>query len=125
MTKQFYPDLRSRNAKHVLKLGRNALSKFINLVTGHNELAYHRSLCDENDNIDNCCSFCNTDRETFFHFITECPALWRQRNDTFLDKPPDTGQPWEVQALIRFSNIDKINDLLEWIPENANTSENS
>ena len=58
----------------MLKLGRYALTKFINLITGHNELAYHAGLCNNNDTY-NGCSFFNLEVETFFHFVTDCPAL--------------------------------------------------
>ena len=112
MTKQFYPKLKPHQAKHVLKLGRYNTTKFINLITGHNELAYHASLCNNTDY--SCCSFCNTSEETFFHLVTECPSLRITREDIFLDQPPDTGFDWKVKQILKFSNLPVIDRLIAW-----------
>ena len=112
MTKQSYPKLIPNNAKHVLRLGRFNLTKYINLVTGHNELAYHASVCD--NTLCSNCTFCNTSEETFFHLVTDCPSLRLTRESIFLDKPPDTGFPWKVKDLLKFSCVPKIEKLIEW-----------
>ena len=80
------------------------------LTTGHNNLAYHTSLQfpEYSDN----CNFCNTDRETFFHWATECPASWLSRRDIFLDQLPDPDMRWEVDKVIEFAEIPVIDNLL-------------
>ena len=88
------------------------------MVTGHNELGYHASLC--NPEVDNTCSFCNTNDETFFHLATECPALWQTRQDVFLDKPPDSTE-WRVKDLMLFANTPALDGMITGFLDNQET----
>ena len=74
------------------------------------------SLC--YDDFSPTCSFCNINDETFYHWATECPALFLSRRDHFLDKPPDDTMNWNVRAIIAFSRLHSINERLESNPEN-------
>ena len=114
-TKQFYRHQSASTAKYLHKYWRWKITRFINIITGHNNLAYHASL-QEPDYSD--CTFCNTEKETFFHFVTECPALWQSRRDFFLDYIPSDDMEWKVQDLIDFSNIPAIDRLLSTLVNN-------
>ena len=72
LTKQFYKFPSMFKANRVLKLNRYDLTRFINITTGHNNLNYHMSLVSKGD-VSSTCRFCLLERETFFHWITECP----------------------------------------------------
>ena len=80
-TKQFYCGPSSSKAKFVLKLGRWDLSLFVSLITGHNNLNYHTSLVDGDAFSD--CRLCGQERDTFFHWATNCPRLYTYRTDCF------------------------------------------
>ena len=66
MTKQFFPKLQPKKSAVQLGPSRTKVSLFVALVTGHNDLEYFSSLCDES--LAPGCSYCNVDNETFFHF---------------------------------------------------------
>ena len=69
------------------------------------------SLEDPDREFDNC-TFCNTSKETFFHWATECPALILSRNDHFLDKPPSDDLEWKVNDIIKFSEIPSLERII-------------
>ena len=110
MTKQFYPKLDPTRAAHVLHLSRSDSTRYINLVTGHNELAYFASLSDES--VYSGCSFCNTSDETFFHLATDCPSFHQSRLDIFNTDLPLEDENWKVKDLIRFSLLTPIDSIL-------------
>ena len=87
------------------------MSRFVNIVTGHNNLNYMLSLCFEEETPG--CNFCNTDDETFYHYATECPALRLERENVFLDKPPCNNMEWSIKDLIKFSKHPSINQRLD------------
>ena len=110
-TKQFYSHQSKLKAKKLLKNSRGRVSKFVNIVTGHNDLAYHTSLADP-ENFSDGCTYCNIDRETFFHWTTDCPAFWLSQRKIFLDKVPDADMEWNIEDLFRFSEIPAVERLL-------------
>ena len=78
-TKFFYPECNKQLGKLAMELTRLQLGRFIRIITGHNNLLYHRSNIDPD--IDPMCRFCREKQETFIHFFTDCPALWRDRQE--------------------------------------------
>ena len=81
-TKQFIPYPDQRRSKSLITLARSQLSVVLKLITGHNALAYHASKIDPE--IDDTCSLCQEEKETFHHFITECPRLRMARINSCL-----------------------------------------
>ena len=80
-TKLWFPYISKRLSFSLLALGRIELSKMIQLITGHNFLKRHEALVNKSEDAD--CRLCLEDEETSFHVIAECPALARQRQQTF------------------------------------------
>ena len=111
-TKQFYKFPSISKANRVLKLNRYDLTRFINLITGHNNLNYHMSLF-SNGEVSSTCRFCLSEKETFFHWITECPRLRALREDYLLDYRPGNDMKWSIRRLIDLSNDPRINYALE------------
>jgi ribonuclease HI len=103
-TKQFFPQGCGSRSKELCKLSRIKLGTAVRVVTGHNNLNYHMSkMVPGHGNI---CRFCNTELETFFHFITDCDRfeVWR----------------WEILGKAKLSqtetaelNISKIMEFVE------------
>ena len=87
MSKLFYSKPDSNQAKYVLKLGRLELSRFLRLISGHNGLFYFKNKIDPEINA--VCRFCLEADETFYHFITDCPAFLQSRREIFLDNTID------------------------------------
>ena len=70
-----------RYEKILPKLNRTDLRAATHLLTGHCHLNYHmKKLGKVNTTI---CEACKLEEETVKHVLTECPALWRLRQETF------------------------------------------
>ena len=111
-TKFFYPTQDKAKAKQVMAFNRLDLGRYIRIVTGHNNLLYHRNNVDPVNN-DSICRFCIEDTETFIHFATDCPARWRERRDSLLVYIGDSLMPWKPQQLLDLAFTDEIKQLLE------------
>ena len=110
-TKYFYPSQCKEKGKEAMQLTRIKLGRLIKLITGHNNLAYHRS--NINPDIDPMCRFCSEAQESFIHLFADCPALWRERRE--LEGGEYGGAPNYVspQQVLEFSYIPRINEALE------------
>ena len=111
-TRYFYPVQDKYRAKTVMGFNRMQLGRFIRIITGHNNLQYHRSNMDPDR--DPFCRFCAETQESFIHLFTDCPALWREHQETRGDLP--TGQllrDMDPQTILDFSYIPRINVALE------------
>ena len=111
------------------------LSRYIRIITGHNNLFYHRSNVDS-DNNNAICRFCLEDVETFIHFATDCPALWTERRDVLHQYVGDPLTEWDPAQLLDFSFTPRITGALEMDhgdrprttfqdPDNSTSSEGS
>ena len=92
-------------------MNRLELSRYIKIVTGHNNLFYHRHNIDPENNSG--CRFCLTDTETFIHFVTDCSALWRERRDHLLTYVGHRDQEWTPTQLLNFSFSPQVTQALE------------
>ena len=107
-TKQFFPRPDSKRSKELLKLARSQLSTIVQATTGHNSLAYPASL--EDATINPLCGLCGEERETFHHFITNCPRLRETRIHTGnIDFDQAT---WTQESVLEFARIPAIDALL-------------
>ena len=94
-----------------MELSRFRLGRYIRIVTGHNNLLYHRSNIDLD--IDPMCRFCKESQETFLHFISDCPALWREQQQLQADVQDQPVQSAPPEVLLEFAAHPRINAALE------------
>lgn len=107
-SKQFY-HLPDRNkAKYCYNLNRQELGRFIRIITGHNNLFYHRSNVDKTRSTSPLCRFCYKVNETFFHFANDCPCFRLSRFHYFQSKTCFKNGKWSIRKLLDFSNIPSI-----------------
>jgi hypothetical protein len=111
MTKQFLSKHDKMAGRRACNLSKSSLSRLIQLVTGHNFLSYFQSKLDST--INPLCRLCEQTNETFFHLLTDCPALAVKRRTWFLDRPPTTDN-WRPRELLSFSLEEPINS---WITD--------
>ena len=110
-TKSFYDRPDSQKAKHVYKLARLELGRFIRVVTGHNNLRFFQTKIGLWN--DERCRLCNDEQETITHLLRACPrTTWKSR-EVFLDKLPNSDMTWSVRDLLDFSYEPSINDAFE------------
>ena len=110
-TKQFVVEPIKTKADKACRLSRLQLGRLIRIITGHNVLKYHFSLMNPLESP--FCRFCGTDRETFFHFITECPPLRQLRINHFLDRDIFSDYSWKVNEILDFSYEKCITTLID------------
>jgi ribonuclease HI len=109
MTKQFLTRPNAGSGRRVLQLSKSSLSRLIQIVTGHNFLSYFQFKLDST--INPLCRMCEEENETFYHLITQCPALETTRRDVFLDSHPVTDD-WKPGEILKFSFLEPINSWL-------------
>ena len=105
----------------ICSLTRKDISRFIRLITGHNNLNYHCYLRDNTGEHDIRCRFCEEKNETFFHLVKECPRLIGYRTEIFKDfnGPQLYNGSWEISDILRFSKEPEINDAYEFYANNV------
>ena len=113
MTKQFYSFPCKSKAKILGKLDRQEMTRFINIVTGHNNPAYHASKASNDPEFDNGCRFCNTSEETFFHWVTDCPALHDLRQQYAILPIDRDKQHWSIDRLLAFSHDSRLTNIID------------
>ena len=111
-SKQFLALPDRNKAKYCYSLNRQELGRLIRIVTGHNNLFYHRSNVDKTSSTSPLCRFCNETNETFYHFATECPCFRLSRFQYFNSDSCLNDGKWSVRRLIDFSNIPSISAAL-------------
>jgi hypothetical protein len=89
----------------ITELSKSNLSCLIQIVTGHNFLSYFQYQLDNGMNPMR--RICDEENETFYHFVTDCPAFGLKRWDMVLDNQPVTN-PWTPIALTDFSYMEPI-----------------
>ena len=111
-SKQFYQLPNRSKAKYSYNLSRQELGRLIRLVTGHNNLFYHRSNVDKTRGTSPLCRFCNEERETFYHFATNCPCFRLSRFHYFQNDTCFNGDKWSIRQILDFSKIPSISAAL-------------
>ena len=95
-----------------MEFSRLKLSRFVRIITGHNNLLYHRSNIDPD--LNPMCRFCREKQETFLHFISDCPALWKERQEIFLSPlPVKMKEDWKPDDMVDFSFCKRITEALD------------
>ena len=98
-------------AKHIYKLARLELGRFIRLATGHNNLNQFQSRIGLWHTAS--CRLCGEQDETYFHFATECPRLWHTRRELFGNSPPCADMQWSTRDLLNLSYVPVVNEAFE------------
>ena len=77
-----------KESSYLFSRGRQGSRKLVSLLTGHNNLKYHvfKRLISNRPNISPCCRYCESDLETSWHLLFECPRLDTRRRE-FLYSP--------------------------------------
>ena len=103
-TKHFFPELNPARSNCYIKLSRLKLGKAVRIITGHNNLNYHMSkMC---PGFGDLCRFCEESKETFFHFLTECPRFLNWRIECF--------QKFSIEKEeVKDINVEKIMEFAE------------
>ena len=114
-TKQFFLRPKPGISSNLMKLTRYKLGRIMKLITGHNNLNYHCFLRDGDEQESWNCRFCDSDRETFHHFVTVCPSLRGYRAQLFKNyNGPDLSGTWSVDDLVRFSYMSEIKEAINY-----------
>ena len=87
------------------------LGRFVQLISGHNNLNYQMSLC--NPGHTDKWRFCNQDKETFFPFCTTYPVFTLTWSSYYLHYEDDFMQSWDHKSILAFSYIPAINNEIE------------
>ena len=110
MTKIFYPTVQKGKAKELCNLARDKSRRLIEIITGQNNLHYIQNKINGQANL---CRLCEEEEETFDHFVNDCPCLWQARRDHFGVHRIINTHDWKIDTLIRFSELQTINEALE------------
>ena len=111
-SKQFYPLPDRGKAKYCYTLNRQELGRLIRITTGHNNLFYHRSNIDKSRLTSPLCRFSLEERETFYHFATNCPCFRLSRFQFFNNDTFKKDKKWLVRWLLDFPSIPSIDAAL-------------
>ena len=111
-SKQFFSLPDRAKAKYCYHLNRQDLGRVIRLITGHNNLFYHRSNVDKTNSTSPLCRFCSEERETFYHFATNCPCFRLSRFQFFQNDSCFNNGKWSVRQILEFSRIPSIDAAL-------------
>ena len=111
-SKQFFSLPNRKKAKYCYNLNRQEFGRLVRIVTGHNNLLYHRSNVDKSGDTSSLCRFCNEERETFYHFATTCPCFRLSRFHYFQNDSCFSNGSWSIRQILDFSNIPSISSAL-------------
>ena len=116
-TKQFFPEPDEGKAKELYKNTRIGLGTLVRVISRHNTLNYHMSkMCPGHDHR---CRYCKEERETFVHFLTNCPATMGERINIFQDRFKEVEDIREIRPkeILDFAREPKIAEALEQYEE--------
>lgn len=109
-SKQFFNGQCKIKAKEMCRLSRFQLGKLIRVTSGHNQLGYHQHVIYPYKSP--ACRYCDANRETFAHWIDDCPAFDRERQEIFNNQRVIHEYDWDVNKVLAFSKIPRIKSAL-------------
>ena len=112
-TKFFYATQDKAKGKSVMAFSRLQLGRYIRIISGTNNLLYHRSNIDPD--INPMCRLCREVQESFIHLITECPALWSEQNAFRgnCGEIEDGATNYKPEHILDFSYLERVNSPLQ------------
>lgn len=111
-SKIFYSNQDKKRAKEACSLSRRKLSRLIRIISGHNGLLYHQHNIE--NSIDPSCRFCNSEVESFSHFLLCCPSFDADRQNIFQGRELEGTMNWKINELLEFSFLPRVHDALTW-----------
>ena len=108
MTKIFYPCPHKGKSRELLQLSRKQTRRFIEIITGQNNLHYVQNKVTGQDHL---CRFCEESEETFDHLFLECPCFENLRRSQNLEYCSGT-HTWKIQTLLNYANTSSIDKAL-------------
>ena len=109
-TKLFYTQPSNAKSRGILQLGTANLKKWIECITGHNNLSYFQNKLDAT--VDPTCRLCGNGVETVEHFIINCDYLHNRKRELLLGKEMGTCMDWSIKNIRKFLDIKEIDDLI-------------
>ena len=100
-----------------MKMSTLILSTWIKGITGHNNLAYFKSL--QEPTIDPRCRLCTMENETLHHLLTDCEATNQLQREILEDKIITSDHTWSIKRILKFMQSPRINELLPYKPNYA------
>ena len=94
--------------KLILKHGKGAVSRIMQIITGHYFMGYYQNKIDSN--IKPMCRQCGKTNETFSHLLVQCDALEVIRRSIFMGDLIDANT-WKPKNLLEFSYREPISSL--------------
>jgi ribonuclease HI/retron-type reverse transcriptase len=76
-SRALWPTVNKNKSSQAMFCNRQEYAELVRMLTGHNNLNRHSSLCKEVESAE--CRFCRDEEETALHLLCDCPALKGQR----------------------------------------------
>jgi len=106
-TKLWFPVPSKSRSDVILKKDRQTVRGLVKIITGHNNMNYHRNIQKLTD--DSTCRRCEEAEETAWHVVWECPELQdirqatlRQGNNQHNRPTSSTDCQWSINRLVSF-----------------------
>ena len=120
-SKDFFPKVDYSRSFELLTLTRKQWSKIVALMTGHCGLARHLFLCSDpfdEESTPPTCPRCEEDDDTARHYFSQCPALYRIRQEifghAFMEPPFDD---LKINKILQFMSRSKV-QAMQWAAPN-------
>ena len=101
MTKIFYPNTHKGKSRYLLGLSRGKSRKFIEMITGQNDLYYIQNKVDYAELL---CRFCEEDQETFDHVALECPCFFHSRRELHEIASWKGTHKWKISQIFQIAS---------------------
>ena len=109
MTKRWFQESSSKVAGDMFKLNREDFGRVVQVLTGHDWFARHRSRLGEISSAGTC-RLCEAAEEEAAHLFWDCPALEQERC-TFMESSTEE-EPWTVKCVLSFLQTHRVQGLL-------------
>ena len=119
-SKQFFMSQDKVKAKEIYSLSRYQLGRLIRVTSGHNQLKYHQHVI--YPHLSSLCRYCLVQRETFAHWVHDCPAFDADRQSVFAGPSGVFSSAWKVDELLRFAALPRVRSALSHYDPESNAS---
>ena len=123
VSKKMMPHICTKRSRHILSLAKHKINQLTQVLTGHSELAKHRSRIKKRRSP--ICTKCNEEDETVEHYLKRCPFYeatrrkWFGRGCVDISRLADIG----INKVVGF--ITETGRLLEHLPDDTVLTDNN